>query len=98
MLGGATGCTIGRRLSSTRWFQRKIESGNGAAVHEMIQRYGGVGLGIAASTPVPYSIATWAAGTTNMSYLRFFLISIPLRSFRVGGMLWLVELGLRAGS
>ncbi|MCB9749879.1 MAG: VTT domain-containing protein [Myxococcales bacterium] len=97
VLGGATGFTIGRRLSKTRWFRRKINKGNGAAVHELIERFGALGLAIAASTPLPYSIGTWAAGTTRMTYTQFFLISIPLRSVRVAFMLWLVELGLKAG-
>ncbi len=98
VLGGVTGFTIGRRLSKTRWFRRKIRQGNGAAVHDLIERYGALGLAIAACTPLPYSLGTWAAGTTRMSYIQFFVISIPLRSVRVAFMLWLVELGLRAST
>ena len=98
VMGGVTGFTIGRRLSKTRWFRRKIRKGNGAAVHDLIERYGAAGLAIAACTPLPYSLGTWAAGTTRMSYTQFFSISIPLRSVRVAFMLWLVELGLRAST
>ena len=33
-----------------------------------------------------------------MTYVQFFAISIPLRTVRVAGMLWLVKLGLEASA
>ncbi|MEZ4427903.1 MAG: VTT domain-containing protein [Nannocystaceae bacterium] len=96
--GGATGFTIGRSLSRTRWFQKKFRTGKGAAIQEVIERYGGLGLAIAACTPLPYSLATWAAGTTKMSFGQFLAISIPLRTARIAAMLWLVQVGLAASA
>ncbi len=96
--GGLTGFTIGRRLARTKWFRKKLTTGQGAAMHALIERYGAVGLGVAACTPLPYSLATWAAGTSKLTYLQCLLISVPLRTMRVTAMLWLVEFGLKVGA
>ena len=63
---------------------------------ELINRYGGVGLAIAALTPLPYSLASWAAGTSELRYWQFLLISAPFRAIRVTSVLWLFSLGLWA--
>lgn len=93
--GGSTGFFIGRRLSQTAWYQRVMRE-RGAEVQELINRYGGLGLGLAALTPLPYSLASWAAGTSHLTYLQFLAISIPLRAIRVTSVLWLFSLGLWA--
>jgi len=98
VLGGLTGFTIGRRLARTRWLRKKLTSGQGAAMHALIERYGAAGLAVAACTPLPYSLATWAAGTSRLTYTQCLLISLPLRTGRVAAMLWLVQVGLNVGA
>lgn len=95
LLGGSTGFAIGRRLSKTAWYQR-VMNGRGAEVQGLINRYGGVGLALAALTPLPYSLASWAAGTSGLRYWQFLLISAPFRAIRVTSVLWLFSLGLWA--
>ena len=50
-------------------------------------------VGIAAITPLPYSVSAWAAGSTGMPYPSFFAVSL-LRIIRIVGALWLIDLGL----
>ena len=95
VLGGSTGFVIGRRLSQTAWYQRVMKK-RGAEVQGLIDRHGGFGLGLAALTPLPYSLASWAAGTSKLRYWQFLAISIPLRAIRVTSVLWLFSLGLWA--
>ena len=65
-------------------------------VQRLIDRYGGVGVAIAALTPLPYSLASWAAGTSTLGYARFVAISLPFRAIRVSAVLWLLSIGLWA--
>lgn len=95
VLGGSAGFCIGRRLARAAWY-RRVMSRRGAEVQRLIDRYGGYGLALAAITPLPYSLASWAAGTSRLSYGHFLAISLPLRALRVVGVLWLLELGLWA--
>jgi membrane protein YqaA with SNARE-associated domain len=95
LVGGSTGFLIGRRLARAAWY-RRVMSRRGAQVQGLIDRYGGYGLALAALTPLPYSLACWAAGTSPLSYGRFIAISAPLRALRVIGVLWLVQVGLWA--
>ncbi|HFE45021.1 MAG TPA: hypothetical protein ENJ18_05930 [Nannocystis exedens] len=95
VIGGSTGFAIGRGLSHTAWYQRIMKK-RGAEVQELLDRYGGIGLGLAALTPLPYSLASWAAGTSKLRYWQFLAISIPLRAIRVTSVLWLFSLGLWA--
>ena len=95
LAGGSTGFLIGRKLSKTAWYRRVMAS-KGAQVQELIDRYGGIGLGIAALTPLPYSLASWAAGTSRLRYWQFLAISAPLRAIRVTSVLWLFSLGMWA--
>lgn len=95
VLGGSTGFLIGRRLSQTRWY-RRVMAERGVEVQRLIDRYGGVGVAIAALTPLPYSLASWAAGTSTLGYARFVAISLPFRAIRVSAVLWLLSVGLWA--
>ncbi|MEZ4450739.1 MAG: VTT domain-containing protein [Nannocystaceae bacterium] len=95
VLGGSIGFLIGRRLAQAEWYRRVMRR-RGAEVQHLIDRYGGVGLAIAAITPLPYSLASWAAGTSPLPYGRFLAISLPLRALRVVGALWLLRAGLWA--
>jgi membrane protein DedA with SNARE-associated domain len=95
LAGGSVGFLIGRRLSLTGWYKR-VMADRGAQVKVLIERHGSVGIALAALTPLPYSLASWAAGTSSLSYLRFLLISAPFRALRVGSVLWLISVGLWA--
>ena len=94
--GGSLGWALGRGLRRTRRV-RDFLLGRGASIDRALRRRGAWVVAVAALTPVPYSIASWAAGATLLPYRSFFFVSL-LRVFRVAGALWLVELGLRAGA
>ena len=53
-------------------------------------RYGVVALGVAALTPLPYSIICWACGATGMRLSIFLTVSL-LRIPRVFAYLWFIE-------
>lgn len=92
ILGGITGYGVGRWLKRTRWFKRFMAK-RGAEVHGLVRRYGVVALGAAALTPIPYSIACWAAGALDMRFGVFVAVSL-LRFFRVAGYLYLIHMGV----
>ncbi|MGM0578646.1 MAG: YqaA family protein [Myxococcota bacterium] len=94
LAGGTVGYTIGLRLRHTPWL-RGFMARRGAEVHAMVRRYGAGALAVAALTPLPYSIACWAAGALDMPFARFFAVSL-LRIVRVALYLWLIELGIIA--
>lgn len=92
LIGGSVGWSVGRLLQKTRGFQ-KIMQKRGREVHLLFKRYGTIALIIAAITPIPYSIACWAAGAAGMSFLRFFLISLT-RFIYVVMYVWLITEGI----
>ena len=92
LVGGSVGYLIGRFLGKRERVQRFFE-GPGAEIHALLKRYGIAAVAIAALTPLPYSIACWAAGAAKVRFSHFFLVS-QLRIIRVAGYLYLIELGL----
>ena len=92
LTGGSLGFAIGLFFRRTARFQRWMKR-HGKQVNRLMQRYGTAALGIAAMTPVPYSIACHASSAGGMSYGRFFLVSL-LRIPRVLIFLWLIQLGI----
>lgn len=93
IVGGSVGWGIGKylvgRIARLQWYFNRV----GARMMERFQRGGAWILFAAALTPLPYSVACWAAGAVGMSYTRFVLISL-VRVFRVAGYLWVLERGL----
>jgi membrane protein YqaA with SNARE-associated domain len=92
LVGGSVGYLIGWKLGRTRVLRTFFE-GRGRDVFGMLQRRGLVVVVVAAITPLPYSIACWAAGASQLPFRRFFLVS-QLRILRIAGYLYLIELGL----
>ena len=89
--GGVIGYGVGRALGHMDWFERFMER-RGAEVRDLVRRYGTVALAAAALTPLPYSLACWAAGALEMDFGRFCAVSM-LRAVRVAGYLYLIQLG-----
>lgn len=92
LLGGTTGFVIGRTLSHTPAYKRVMD-GRGAEARRLVERYGITAIAVAALTPLPYSLASWAAGALGMGFGPFFAVSL-LRAARVVSHLWLIRLGL----
>jgi membrane protein YqaA with SNARE-associated domain len=92
-IGSMTGGTIGflmiRYLSNTGWAQKRL-SKKLKRGESFMRRYGVVALGVAALTPLPYSIICWACGATGMRLSVFLTVSL-LRIPRVFAYLWFIE-------
>lgn len=91
LVGGSLGFFLGRWLSHTETFRRMMAQ-RGREVTLLVERYGVRALLFAALTPLPYSIACWAAGACGMRFFTFFLVSLS-RIPRVIFYLWLIEQG-----
>ena len=89
IVGGTIGFLMIRYLSSSAWAQKrmakKLKWGEG-----FMNKYGVVALGVAALTPLPYSIICWACGATGMRLSIFLTVSL-LRIPRVFAYLWFIE-------
>lgn len=92
ILGGCMGWWIGRVLRRTRWVAAFMD-GRGHRLELLVRRQGPIVVFVAAVTPLPYSIAAWAAGGVGMPLHTFVLVSLS-RVFRVAGALYLIQLGL----
>ena len=92
LVGGSVAWNLGSRLRHTQLFQ-KIVSGKGARAYDLINRYGVMALAIGALSPLPYSVACWAAGSIQLPYRTFFAVSL-LRIPRIAFYWWLIATGL----
>ncbi len=92
LVGGTFAWNLGRRLRHAAVFQRVI-SGSGARAYELVERYGVAALAIGALSPLPYSVACWAAGSIQLPYRTFFAVSL-LRIPRITFYWWLIATGL----
>jgi membrane protein YqaA with SNARE-associated domain len=91
VIGGALGWVIGRTLiARVPSLRRRMERDPGL-VHAL-ERSGPLVLGLAALTPMPFSVACWGVGALGMRFSTYFVISL-LRVPRVFLYLWLVDLG-----
>lgn len=91
LMGGSLGYGIGMTLAKTK-FMQSFMKGRAVETYTMIQRYGLIALAVAAFTPVPYSIATWASGVVRIPFGQFLLVSL-LRLPRIALYLWLIQIG-----
>jgi membrane protein YqaA with SNARE-associated domain len=69
-LGGTLAWFVSRRFGRPEWLGERFSS----AVDEhsnLIRRYGAWAVGIAALTPVPFSVVCWVAGFVNLPFVRF---------------------------
>lgn len=89
--GGMTAYGIGLLLRQNKRFLLFLE-GRGAEAYGLIKRYGLLALLIAALTPVPYSISSYACGVVRSHFGWFLLISVA-RFPRIALYLWLIQRG-----
>ena len=89
ILGGTLGFLMIRKLSSSPMIQRRLNKKLKWG-ERFMSRYGAIALGLAALTPLPYSIICWACGATHMRLSLFLTVSL-LRVPRVFAYLWFIE-------
>ncbi len=73
VLAGPLGWVYGRFLGRFAWVQRLFEANH---LHAFLRRYGFWAVAVAALTPFPYSLATWASGASR----------VPLSSVLLGSL------------
>lgn len=88
-VSGIIGYLIGRNLSKTA-FYKKIEEKYLTQYQGKLKRYGGFLVIVGATTPVPYSATCMLAGSINLDFKYFLLISISriVRFSVYGWMVW----------
>ncbi len=89
---GVVGWVCGRVLGRMGWLSRLFER---YRITEVLQRYGGYAVAVAALTPIPYAVTTWAAGAAHVPLLHVFLGSL-VRILKVWIYLSLIVLGWSA--
>ncbi len=73
VLAGPTGWAMGRLISGNAWLQGQIKK---RKIDIFFQRYGFWAVAVAAVTPIPYSLVTWASGAARLPLLTVFLGSL----------------------
>lgn len=94
--GGMTGGLVAWRLGGLAARTRTVAgfmAGRGAGLSRAMRRHGVAVVVIAALTPLPDSLAAWAAGSTGLA-LRPFLLASALRIVRITAALVLIDWGL----
>lgn len=94
--GGMTGGLVAWRLGGLAARTRSVRgfmAGRGAGLRRAMQRHGVAVVVVAALTPLPDSLAAWAAGSTGLP-LRPFLLASALRIVRITAALLLIDWGL----
>lgn len=89
ILGGTLGFLLIRKVSAAPFIQKRLEKKLKWG-ERFMARYGALALGVAALTPLPYSIICWACGATKMRLSLFLTVSL-LRIPRVFAYLWFIE-------
>jgi len=92
MAGGCVAWRLGTWAGHTRRVQRFM-AGRGAGLAAAMRRHGVAVVVVAALTPLPDSLAAWAAGSTGLAFPTYVLAS-ALRIVRIAAALWLIEVGL----
>lgn len=95
-VGGMTGGLVAFRLGGLAGRTRAVRgfmAGRGAGLSRAMRRHGVAVVVIAALTPLPDSLAAWAAGSTGLA-LRPFLLASALRIVRITAALLLIDWGL----
>jgi len=93
VLAGVLGWLVGGRLARFRWVQRAFLR---YRITAFLERYGAWAVAVAALTPFPYAVATWAAGAARVPLVPVFLGSL-VRILKVLIYLSLIVLGWSAG-
>lgn len=92
VLGGCASWALSSRLAHLPMVHRGITTGRARRMFELTRKYGALALAVGAVSPLPYSIAAWACGATDMRFGTFFVVSL-LRIPRIAFYLYLVKLG-----
>ena len=91
--GAAAAYLLGRKLGKTRVFGSLLNRYESSS-KDFIEKYGSMGIIFAAATPFPFSPVCWIAGMLDFSFLRFILLVIAFRAFKVTYVLLLTQQGL----
>jgi membrane protein YqaA with SNARE-associated domain len=92
MVGGCVAWRLGRWAGGTGTV-RRFMAGRGAGLDRAMRRHGVAVVVVAALTPLPDSVAAWAAGSTGLGF-RPYVLASALRIVRIGVALQLIDLGL----
>ena len=92
VLGGCASWALSSRLAHLPVVHRGITTGRARKMFELTRKYGALALAVGAVSPLPYSIAAWACGATDLRFGPFFAVSL-LRIPRIAFYLYLVKLG-----
>lgn len=93
VLAGLIGWSCGRLLGRIPLVQRIFER---YQIQAFLHRYGATAIAVAAITPIPYSLATWAAGASSLPF-RWTLAGCMARLIKVWIYLSLIALGWSVG-
>jgi len=94
--GAVIGFFVGRWIATTRLYAIIIDR-LGAQGHDIVSRYGMLGLGLSTITPIPFGPCCWAVGALGKRFWVFLLV-IQMRWLEMIGHLWLIEAGFLGGS
>jgi membrane protein YqaA with SNARE-associated domain len=92
ILGGCASWALSSRLAHRPMVHRAITTGRARKMFELTRKYGALALAVGAVSPLPYSIAAWACGATDLRFGPFVAVSL-LRIPRIAFYLYLVKLG-----
>lgn len=93
ILGGSMGWWVGRYwISKISWLRAWVQAQGDQSVAR-VQRWGAWFVGLAAITPMPYSLVCWGAGIVRLPFVPV-LAASSLRVIRVALYLWLIEQGI----
>jgi membrane protein YqaA with SNARE-associated domain len=90
--GGILAYGIGLLLRRNQRFIRFME-GPGSEAYQLVRRYGLLAVFIAALTPIPYSLASYACGVVRANFFAFLVISLA-RLPRIWLYLWIIQKGM----
>ena len=74
-LGGTVAWFIARKFGNPMWLGEKFQSYI-RKHHDAVNRYGKWAVGLAAITPLPFSVVCWIAGFVKIDFAQFFLMAL----------------------
>lgn len=91
IVGWICGRLVGQHTAPGRWI-----TGRYPGVQLFLVRWGALGVGIAALTPIPFGLTAWAAGMARVPFWKVVLASL-CRVPKTGFYLWLIAYGWSLG-
>lgn len=92
-IGAAAAYQLGRVLGKTRVFGTLLGRYEAGAKY-FLEKYGAIGIIFSCATPFPFSPVCWIAGMLGFSFVRFILLVIVFRAFKVTYVLFLTQQGV----